>query len=229
MFEHQLCEYEKGAGTRSEYMATIKICECECECRCGCCIEQLYSAIEDDPELLQRMNKIQFVHTPLHEAAAAGNTVLALEIMNLMPSLARKLNPKGLSPLHLAVASGNAAAALALVKLEPQLVRIKGRGGLTPLHHAAAGKPSDEKGRLELLARLLVECPESMGVLNNRWQSAVHVAIENENVEATRLLVNWLVIVARESELSTKDAHGNTTLHVAARYCRCRVCIHLFN
>ncbi|KAG6391096.1 hypothetical protein SASPL_148845 [Salvia splendens] len=212
------CECEK----RSEYTATIKICDCECECDCGCCIDLLYSTIEDDPMLLQKMDKVQFAHTPLHDAAARGNTALALEVMNLMPALGKKLNPQGLSPLHLAVVEGNVSTALALIKLDRKLVCIKGKGGLTPLHHAAAGKC-----QMELLAGLLVECPESMAVLNNRRQSAVHVALENQNVQAARLLVNWLVIVAKESNLSIKDAHGNTTLHVAARYCRCRESLQL--
>ncbi|XP_057800240.1 ankyrin repeat-containing protein BDA1-like [Salvia miltiorrhiza] len=214
------CDHECECKKRSEYTATIKICECECDCNCECCIDRFYSAIEDDPKLLQRLDKIQFAHTPLHEAAESGNTVLALEVMNLMPSLAKKLNPQGLSPLHLAVVKGNVATALALVKLDSHLVRIKGKAGLTPLHHAAA--TSHDKCQSELLAGLLVECPESMAVLNNRRQSALHVALENQNVQAARLLVNWLVIVAQESDLSIKDAHGNTTLHVAARYCRCR-------
>ncbi|KAH6783316.1 hypothetical protein C2S52_008275 [Perilla frutescens var. hirtella] len=169
------------------------------------------------------MDKIQFVQTPLHQAAASGKTTLAVEVMNLMPSLGKKLNPQGLSPLHLAVVNGKADTALALVNLDKQLVRIKGKGGLTPLHYAAAGNliGSSDGGssQLELLAGLLVECPDSIGVLNNRLQSAVHVALESRNVEAARLLVNWLVIVARETDLSTKDNHGNTTLHVAARYC----------
>ncbi|KAH6804314.1 hypothetical protein C2S51_032561 [Perilla frutescens var. frutescens] len=169
------------------------------------------------------MDKIQFVQTPLHEAAKSGKTALAVEVMNLMPSLGKKLNPQGLSPLHLAVVNGKADTALALVNLDKQLVRIKGKGGLTPLHYAAAGNlmGSSDGGssQLELLAGLLVECPDSIGVLNNRLQSAVHVALENRNVEAARLLVNWLVIVARETDLSTKDNQGNTTLHVAARYC----------
>lgn len=211
----------------SEYTATIKICECECDCDCNCCIDRFYSHIEDDPKLLQRMDAIQFAQTPLHDAAEAGNTVLALEVMNLMPSLGKKLNPHGLSPLHLAVVKGNIATALALVKLDPHLARIKGKGGRTPLHQAAARKPTTppphDKCQLELLAGLLVECPESLAELNNRRQSAVHVALENQNDQAARLLVNWLVIVAKESDLSIKDAHGNTTLHVAARYCRCKV------
>ncbi|KAH6783317.1 hypothetical protein C2S52_008276 [Perilla frutescens var. hirtella] len=164
------------------------------------------------------MEKHQFVQTPLHDAAAAGHTALAMEIMNLMPSLGRKLNMEGFTPLHLAVGNWQGDTALALLKLDKQLLRVKGRCGLTSLHRAAA--TAQTLPQLELLAALLAECPEAMGEMNNRLQSAVHVALENDNEKAAGLIVNWLVIVARESDLSTRDVHGNTTLHVAARYCR---------
>lgn len=203
----------------------IKICDCDCNCDCGCCIDRLYSSLKAEPKTWQDHVNDQFAHTRLHDAAAEGQTTLAVEIMNLMPSLGRKLNDRGLSPLHMAIEKGKdgAGAALALAKLDKQLVSIKGRGGLTPLHYAAAAAVDGGEVELGLLAGLLVECPEAMGVLNNRRQTAVHVALECRNVEAARLLVNWLIIVAKESVLSIKDARGNTALHVAAQYCDSRV------
>lgn len=169
------------------------------------------------------MDKIQFVQTPLHDAAAEGNTTLAVEIMNLMPSLAKKLNPQGLSPLHVAVKNGKSDMALALVNFDKELIGIKGKGGLTPLHHAVTRKLEDDvSDQLELLAKLLVGCPTSIAVLNNRLQSAVHVALESQNVDSAKLLVNWLINVAKETDLAIQDSKGNTTLHVAARYCHAR-------
>ncbi|XP_057803851.1 ankyrin repeat-containing protein BDA1-like [Salvia miltiorrhiza] len=203
----------------AELTAPVKICECDCDCDCRCCIDQLYSTIAREPKWLQDMDKIQFFQTPLHEAAAAGNTTLTMEIMNLMPSLGKKLNPEGLSPLHVAVDKESFDTALALAKLDKALVRVKGKGGLTPLHFAAVAKPTYKEDELKLLVGLLAECPDAVLVLNNRGQSAVHLALENRNVKAAKLLVNWVVIVAKESHLSFKDASGNTTLHVAARYC----------
>ncbi|KAL1532735.1 ankyrin repeat-containing protein BDA1-like [Salvia divinorum] len=220
-----LCHCETAAEPRREmalapapFTATIKICDCDCDCDCGCCIEQLYSTIADEPNQLKKLDAIQFIQTPLHDAAAAGRTTLVVEIMNLMPALGKKLNTEGLSPLHMAVSKGRVDTALALAALDKQLVCVKGKGGLTPLHYAAAARPSDDKA-LELLAGLLAECPDAICVLNNRKQSALHVALENQNDDAALLLVNWLVIVAKESLLSTGDVHGNTSLHVAAHYC----------
>ncbi|XP_047965760.1 ankyrin repeat-containing protein BDA1-like [Salvia hispanica] len=214
-----LCHCETAAEPRRETEATIKICDCDCDCDCGCCIDQLYSDIAKEPNWLKDLGEKQFVQTPLHEAAKAGRTTLVVEIMNLMPALGRKLNTEGFSPLHLAVKEGKADTALALAGLDKQLVSVKGKGGLTPLHYAAAlAKPLDANA-LELLLGLLADCPDAISALNNRKQSAVHVALENGNDEAALYLVNWLIIVAKESLLSNGDDHGNTTLHVAARYC----------
>lgn len=210
---------EQGREETTPSACTIKICECDCDCDCSCCIERLYANIE---KLQKDNNKdLFFADTLLHDAAAEGKTTLVVEIMNLMPSLGRKLNKQGLSPLHVAVQNRRADAALALAKIDKQLAGIKGRGGLTPLHCAAA----DDRTELRVLVGFLVQCPEAMGVLNNRRQTAVHVAFESRNVEAAQLFVNWLIIVAKESILSIKDARGNTALHVAARYCDSTVCL----
>ncbi|XP_017984857.1 PREDICTED: receptor-interacting serine/threonine-protein kinase 4-like [Theobroma cacao] len=66
-------------------------------------IDALYDLIQDDADVLRRIDEMQFVDTPLHIAAAAGHTEFAMELMNLKPSFARKLNQCGFSPLHLAL------------------------------------------------------------------------------------------------------------------------------
>jgi len=66
-------------------------------------IDALYASIQRDPEVLNRIDKIPFVETPLHTVASAGHTWFAMEIMRLKPSFARKLNQDGFTPLHLAL------------------------------------------------------------------------------------------------------------------------------
>ncbi|XP_028098749.1 uncharacterized protein LOC114298381 [Camellia sinensis] len=66
-------------------------------------IDSLYECIKDDPHILDGIDKIPFVDTPLHIAASAGHAHFALEMMRLMPSFSKKLNPQGLSPLDLAL------------------------------------------------------------------------------------------------------------------------------
>lgn len=66
-------------------------------------IDAFYSLIREDVSLLENMDKLPFVDTPLHKAASAGHTRFAMEMMRLKPSFARKLNPDGFSPMHLAL------------------------------------------------------------------------------------------------------------------------------
>ncbi|KAI7981227.1 Ankyrin repeat-containing protein BDA1 [Camellia lanceoleosa] len=87
-------------------------------------INDLYARIQSKPDIL---GKELFVETPLHLAASAGQTHLALEILRLQPSFGKKLNPEGLSPLHLALQNRNSETVRRLVKLTIELIRVKGR------------------------------------------------------------------------------------------------------
>ncbi|KAG4201789.1 hypothetical protein ERO13_A05G300266v2 [Gossypium hirsutum] len=58
-------------------------------------LDALYSFIHHDANVFKRIDKMEFVDTPLHVAAVAGNTGFAIEMMNLKPPFARKLNPDG--------------------------------------------------------------------------------------------------------------------------------------
>ncbi|XP_010420213.1 PREDICTED: alpha-latroinsectotoxin-Lt1a-like isoform X2 [Camelina sativa] len=92
-------------------------------------IDLLYELIHEDPSVLDKMDDVAFVNTPLHVAAVAGKTEFAMEVINLKPSFARKLNADGLTPLHLAVDHGHFSLVLEIVKADPSLVRVKGRHG----------------------------------------------------------------------------------------------------
>ena len=93
-------------------------------------VNALYSLLQKDPCILQNVDVLPFIHTPLHEASSTGKIDLAMELMILKPSFAKKLNEDGLTPLHLAVENHQAELALELVKYDPSLVRIRGRGGI---------------------------------------------------------------------------------------------------
>ncbi|XP_071917258.1 ankyrin repeat-containing protein BDA1-like [Coffea arabica] len=182
-------------------------------------VDALYKLIEKEPEILDSVNKVQVVHTPLHEAAKAGQTKFAIELTALMPSFAKKLNPQGLSPLHLAVMSeahelaeeraGKNKTAMALIKLDAELVRVKGREMMTPLHYAV------RENNLELLAEFLCACPKSISDLTNEHQSAVHIAVQERKFDAFKVLLGWLSRRNKEEVLRFKDSDGNTALHIA--------------
>ncbi|KAE8683968.1 Ankyrin repeat family protein [Hibiscus syriacus] len=66
-------------------------------------IHALYRKLADDPYILDRIDHIPIVDTPLHVASVAGKPHFAMKVANLKPSLAWKLNHMGLSPIHLAL------------------------------------------------------------------------------------------------------------------------------
>ena len=101
-------------------------------------IDAFYILIREDVNLLDHIDKIPFVHTPLHIAAFAGHIQFSLEMMGLKPSFARKPNLDGFSPIHLALQNGHIELVRRLIQADGDLVRVKGRERLTSLHYVVA-------------------------------------------------------------------------------------------
>ncbi|GAU46593.1 hypothetical protein TSUD_186620 [Trifolium subterraneum] len=106
---------------------------------------------------------------------------------------------------------------LRFIDINKELVRIKGREGLTPLHLAS------QNGEIDLLANFLLVCPNSIQDVTMRSETALHIAVKNNQYEALHVLVGWLKTTrqrgAREREkliLNCKDETGNTILHICA-------------
>ncbi|KAA8525994.1 hypothetical protein F0562_007906 [Nyssa sinensis] len=175
-------------------------------------ISELYRLIRQDPYVLERFDGIPFVDTPLHAAASAGNTPFAIEIARLKPSFGRKLNQDGLSPIHLALECGHDQTVRKLISLDRELICVQGKEGITPLHYVT------ERQNLDLLATFLFNCPTSIEKLTNRGETAVHIAVKNQNFGAFEILLAWLHAWADMKEiLELKDDEGNTVLHIAAK------------
>nr|XP_027124391.1 ankyrin repeat-containing protein BDA1-like [Coffea arabica] len=174
-------------------------------------INALYHLLRQDPTLLDKYDEPSFVDTPAHIAAAAGSTHFAIEVLSLKSSFSTKLNPDGYSPLDLALRHGKTQTVKRLIKHDPQFIRVKGRERFTPLHYVA------EAGDAELLADLLVACPESIQDLTIQGETAVHIAVRNNNVRALQVLLGWLKRANINGQiLNWKDENGETALHIAA-------------
>ncbi|XP_062028818.1 ankyrin repeat-containing protein ITN1-like [Rosa rugosa] len=169
----------------------------------------LYALIQEDSYILERINLVPFVDTPLHIAASSGHTDFAMEMMRLKPEFARKQNPEGFSAMHLALKQGKTHTLLFLLSVYRDLVRVKGREGKTLLHYAA------EIGYLDLLAEFLAASPESIIDLTIRKETALHVAAKNDKLEALEVLMGWLHHVDMDMILQWTDDEGNTVLHIA--------------
>ncbi|CAL5360725.1 unnamed protein product [Camellia sinensis] len=177
-------------------------------------IDGLYECIKDDPHVLDGIDKIPFVDTPLHIAASAGHAHFALEIMRLNPSFSKKLNPEGLSPLDLALRKRELRKKFSqiirqLINFDKELIRVKGRESFTPLHYVA------EKGDINLLAEFLLACPESIMDRTIRAETALHIAVKNSKLEACKVLLGWLRRSLNLQLLNSEDEKGNTVQHIA--------------
>ncbi|KAK3433595.1 hypothetical protein EUGRSUZ_L00134 [Eucalyptus grandis] len=176
-------------------------------------VDLLYDLIVEEPELLDRVSKPPFPNTPLHVAVAAGKMEVAMEMVILKPSFARKLNSEGYSPVHCALQHKHYNIVRALMTRDPKLVRVLGRCGITPLHYVA-GKEGDDE--LELLTKFLCICKSSIEDLTNRCETAIHVALKNHNLKAFEVLFRWLERAKLKEILDWKDKDGNIALHIAA-------------
>ncbi|XP_022761157.1 ankyrin repeat-containing protein BDA1-like [Durio zibethinus] len=180
-------------------------------------IDELYALIREDANVLEDIDQKPFFDTPLHIAAAAGHADFAIEIMNLKPSLALKLNPDGFSPIHLALQNGQKETILDLLGIDKDLLRVKGKGGKTPLHYVV-GEAVDR----HLLITFLLCCPECIRDVTNQNETALHIAAQNNLWEVFEVLVGWLRRIDNkdgklwEKEvLNWKNKEGETVFHIA--------------
>nr|POE51990.1 ankyrin repeat-containing protein bda1 [Quercus suber] len=105
----------------------------------------------------------------------------------LKPSFAWKLNLDGFSPIHLALQNGYIKLVRKLLQFYGDLVRVKGREHITPLHYVV-----ENSDNLDLLDKFLLVCPISIADVAVRNETALHIALKYDNLEAFKFLVRWL-------------------------------------
>nr|POE68281.1 ankyrin repeat-containing protein bda1 [Quercus suber] len=203
-------------------------------------IDGFYDLIQEDVKYLEYIDEFPFVDTPLHIAASAGNIPVAMEMMRLKPSFARKPNQDGFSPIDLALLNGHTKMVHQLLHVDQDLVRVRGRENMTPLHHVAKGNlklDCEEKrnDKLDLLIEFLSICPDSITDVTTQNETALHIALQNDQIESFKALVGWLASHWSQNAsdyerkiLNWKDDEGNTVFHIAASKNHTEAVRHLF-
>lgn len=179
-------------------------------------IAVLYNLIREEPYLLDNIDAVPFIDTPLHIAAYHGKIPFAMEIIRLKPSFAQKLNQDGFSPMHLALHNRQTKMVIRFLDKESDLVRVQGREGKTPLHHVA------EEEDLDLLIKFLSACPTSIQDVTIQRETALHIAVKKGKNNALDVLIGGLRRACYEGShtqekkiLNMKNDEGKTVLHVA--------------
>ncbi|KAF8412855.1 hypothetical protein HHK36_000827 [Tetracentron sinense] len=130
-------------------------------------IDALYALIHEDPFILEKVDQVPFIDTPLHIAVSAGKNIFAMEIANLKPSFAKKLNQDGLSPIHLASTKVDTRMVKELLTIGRELCLLKGREKRTPLHVAVIF------GRIDVINELINQFPNSFEELTVHNESII--------------------------------------------------------
>ncbi|XP_050278241.1 ankyrin repeat-containing protein BDA1-like [Quercus robur] len=175
-------------------------------------IDAFYNIIREDVKLLEHIDEFPFVDTPLHISASVGHFPFSREMMILKPSFVNKRNPDGYTPIYLALLNGHTEMLRQLLQHNENLVRVKGRECITPLHYAAT-----TNDHLALLEIFLSICPDSITDVTTRNETALHIALKFDKLEAFKFLVGWLQSKwhCPRKILGQKDVEGNTVLHIA--------------
>ncbi|KAM6588429.1 hypothetical protein CsatA_011034 [Cannabis sativa] len=176
-------------------------------------MDAFYDLINEDPCILDRIDQIPFIDTPMHIAASAGHSHFSIEMMRLKPTFSWKQNQHGFSPMHLALHNNKFQTALELFAIDRNLVRVKGREAKTPLHYVA------ETGNVFLLAEFLASCPESIQDLTIRKEAALHVAVKNGQCQALEVLLGWLQLMVKllinRIDINAKNFKDLTALDIS--------------
>lgn len=175
--------------------------------RCGD-ISTFHSLLEEDPFLLDRV-ALNSVYNPLHVSALAGQVEITKEIVSRKPAFTRELNENGFSPIHVASANGHIEIIRELMRVGYDICLLKGKDGKVPLHCAAL------KGRVDVVKELVWACPESLKQVTACGETALHLTVKSNQIEAARVLIEEIRRLQMMEILNWKDTEGNTVLHQA--------------
>ncbi|XP_058213672.1 ankyrin repeat-containing protein BDA1-like [Rhododendron vialii] len=143
---------------------------------------------------------------PLHVATSTGEAEFVLKLLEIKPKLAEVIDAELGAALHIASANGDLKIVEALVEFSPEMCMARDRDGNNPLHIAAM------KGKVDVLKKLVETCPLAAQVILDRGDTILHLCVKYNQLASLLLLLEMI----RDPEfVRSKDANGNTILHIA--------------
>lgn len=139
----------------------------------------------------------------LHVSAERGHLGVAQELLEHKAYVNAK-SKVGLTPLHLAAENGHKELVGLLVAIYKATVDALTLEKKTALHLAA------EKGRLEVCQHLL-ELRADICALDNKGQTPLHYAAQNDHSQVVTLFLNH-----KPDVMMQQNAEGSTCVHIAA-------------
>ncbi|XP_021905695.1 ankyrin repeat-containing protein BDA1-like [Carica papaya] len=171
-------------------------------------ISYFHQLLAENPLILHNTSLFS-TYNPLHIASSTGHVDFVKEILRLKPEFSDEVNQDGFSPMHIAAANGHVEIVKELMKVDKKLCRVEGRDKKTPLHHAAI------KGKVDVISEIVLCDADCLEDLSVQRENALHLAVMNNQFQATRVLLDLARELKKEHVLNMRDEYGNTVLHLA--------------
>lgn len=182
-------------------------------------VDTLDTLLETDPLILDRVSLSSSPQTPLHAAALRGQVEFTKRILKHRPDLAAELDAERCSALHLAAANGHAEVVRMLLDAYPDARSVRDREGRIPLHLAAM------RGRVAVIKELISFKPDDDSLQQGlQGDSLLHLCVKYNHLDALKVLVDSLADDREDKLFNSRDAHGNTILHLAVLLKQNEVC-----
>ncbi|KAH9616959.1 hypothetical protein KSS87_019815, partial [Heliosperma pusillum] len=175
-------------------------------------VQSLLNLLQEDPLILDRYNienTGQFLQSPLHVAVSLGHLDLTKEIIRRKPELVEELDHiRRWSPLHMASGKGYLEIVKVLNSVNRNMCLASDIDGYNPVHVAAV------RGHVHVIDELLKVVPQAARerVKGCCSSTVLHLCVKYCQVDALMFLIN---VVDDVDLLNSRDADGNTVLHLA--------------
>ncbi|KAJ0229299.1 PGG domain-containing protein [Hirschfeldia incana] len=160
------------------------------------------------------------IYEKLKNAAQDGDIERLYELLGEDPNILCHFDKVRFceTPLHIAAEKGQNHFAMELMILKPSLASKLNASGFSPMHLAMKNNHIRMVRGFVAINSSLVRIKGRGGTtpLHHVAQTAVHIAVKNQQLMAFKVLLGWIKRVNKEEILEMKDEDGNTVLHIAA-------------